>query len=49
VHAIVDASIRARKVGRRLVVLRGRAHVNRMFTLTDSLEYVEIGNAPAAR
>lgn len=47
VHAIVDASIRARKVGRRLVVLRGRAHVDRMFTLTESVEYVEIRDADA--
>jgi anti-sigma B factor antagonist len=42
VHAIVNASIRARQVGRRLVVLRGPPSVDRMFTLTGSSGDVEI-------
>jgi stearoyl-CoA desaturase (Delta-9 desaturase) len=42
VHAIVDASNRARRAGRRLVVLRGPPNVDRMFTLTGSVDAVEI-------
>jgi anti-anti-sigma factor len=41
VHAIVDASIRARLSGRRLVLLRGPAAVDRVFPLTDRAEQVE--------
>lgn len=43
VRAIVNASIRAREVGRRLVVLRGPTNVDRMFALTGSADDVEIG------
>jgi anti-anti-sigma factor len=43
VHAIVNASIRARQGGRRLFVLRGSPKVDRMFTLTESSD-VEIGD-----
>jgi anti-sigma B factor antagonist len=42
VHAIVNASIRARRVGRRLVLLRGGLDVDRVFTLTGSSKDVEI-------
>jgi len=42
VHAIVNASVRARKVGRRLVLLRGGLDVDRVFTLTGSTGDVEI-------
>ena len=42
VHAIVDASVRAREVGRRLVLLRGPPDVDRMFALTGSSDEVEI-------
>jgi anti-sigma B factor antagonist len=42
VHAIVNASIRARQVGRRLVLLRGGLDVDRVFTLTGSAKDVEI-------
>jgi anti-sigma B factor antagonist len=42
VHAIVNASIRARQVGRRLVLLRGGLDVDRVFTLTGSTGDVEI-------
>lgn len=43
VHSIVNESIRARQVGRRLVVLRGPPNVDRVFTLTESLGDLEIG------
>ena len=42
VHAIVDASSRARSVGRRLVLVRGAPNVDRMFALTGSSDEVEI-------
>ena len=44
VHAIVNASIRARKDGRRLVLVRGRPDVYRMFTLTGSTSDVDIAD-----
>ena len=44
VHAIVDASVRARKAGRRLVLVRGRPDVYRMFALTGSTADVDIGD-----
>ncbi len=43
VRAIVNASIRAREVGRQLVVLPGPPNVDRMFALTGSADDVEIG------
>lgn len=54
VHAIVDASIRAREDGRRLIILRGAPNVDRVFELTGSADEVEIGDiepllAPPAR
>jgi anti-sigma B factor antagonist len=51
VHTIVNASINARKLGRRLVLLRGPPNVDRMFALTGSSDAVEIGDldhSPAA-
>jgi hypothetical protein len=45
VHAIVNASILARKDGRRLVLVRGRPDVYRMFALTGSTGDVDIGDA----
>jgi anti-anti-sigma factor len=42
-HAIVDASIRARNAGNRLVLVHGSAHVDRVFTLTGSYDKVEVG------
>jgi anti-sigma B factor antagonist len=42
VHAIASASIRARQVARRLVVLRGPPDVDRIFTLSGSVDEVEI-------
>ena len=42
VHAIVNASIRARDVGHQLLVLRGPPNVDRLFALTGSADDVEI-------
>jgi anti-anti-sigma factor len=42
VHAIMDASVRARQVGHRLGVLRGLPNVDRVFTLSGTVDDVEI-------
>jgi anti-sigma B factor antagonist len=44
IHAIIDAGIRARKAGRRLVLVRVPANVDRMLALTGSSDQVEIGD-----
>ncbi|MGZ4199921.1 MAG: STAS domain-containing protein [Thermoleophilia bacterium] len=44
VHAIVNASARARQRGRRLVVLRGPPEVDRVFSLTGNSGDVESGD-----
>jgi anti-anti-sigma factor len=44
VHAIVAASLRARQDGRRLVLVRGRPHIYRLFTLTGSTGDVDIAD-----
>jgi anti-anti-sigma factor len=44
VHAVVDASIRARTAGRRLVVMHVAPHVKRMFVQVGSSEDVEIAD-----
>lgn len=44
VHAIVDASVSARRDGRRLILLRGMPNVDRVFTLTGSADEIEIGD-----
>jgi anti-sigma B factor antagonist len=44
VHTIVNASLRARKDGRRLVLVRGRPEIYRMFTLTGSTDDVDIAD-----
>jgi anti-sigma B factor antagonist len=44
IHAIIDAGTRARRAGRRLVLVRVPASVERMFTLTGSSGQVEIGD-----
>ena len=44
VHAIVDASIRARQIGGRLLILRGPPNVDRLFSLTGTSDAVEIGD-----
>jgi anti-anti-sigma factor len=42
VHLIVDASIDARRSGRRLVILRGPPNVDRAFTLTGTSGELEM-------
>jgi anti-sigma B factor antagonist len=44
VHAIVDASNRARQVGCRLLLLRGPEKVDRLFALTGNADQVEVGD-----
>ena len=44
VHAIVNASARARQRGSRLVILRGPPEVDRVFTLTGNCDDVEGGD-----
>ena len=44
VHTIVEASLRARQDGRRLVLVRGRPDIYRMFTLMGSSADVDIGD-----
>jgi anti-anti-sigma factor len=44
VHAIIRAGICARRAGRRLVLVRVPANVNRMLALTGSSDQVEIGD-----
>ena len=44
VHAIVNASLQARQDGRRLVMVRGRPDIYRMFTLTASTDHVDIAD-----
>ena len=46
VHAIVNAGARVRRLGRRLVILRGPPDVDRVFGLTGSNRYVEDGDLP---
>jgi anti-sigma B factor antagonist len=47
VHAIVDASMRARQVGHRVLLLRGPPGVDRVFTLTGTSEHVVDGDIRA--
>jgi anti-sigma B factor antagonist len=44
VHALVGATSRARSAGRRVVLLRNPATLDRVFTLTESFEDVDIGD-----
>ena len=43
-HAIVNASIRARHIGRHLILPSRRPKVDRVFTLTGSSDEVELGD-----
>ena len=43
-HGIIGAGVRARRAGRRLVLVRVPSHVDRMLTLTGSSDQVEIGD-----
>jgi anti-anti-sigma factor len=47
-HAIINAGIRARQGGRRLVLVRVPSMVKRMVTLTGSSDHVEIGDIGGA-
>jgi anti-sigma B factor antagonist len=47
VHAIVDASARARQAGRRLILLRGSGPVQRMLALTLGASEVDVGECVA--
>lgn len=49
VRAIIDATVRARGDCRRLVVVRGPAHVERLFDLTGAAEHLERVHAAPAR
>ncbi len=49
VHAIVDASVRARRDGRRLIFLRGSSSVDRMLALTEVADEVRLGELLAGR
>jgi anti-anti-sigma factor len=44
VHAIVGAGIRARRAGRRLVLVHVPSHVDRMLRLTGTAHQVEVGD-----
>ena len=44
VHAIVDASVRARQAGRQLIILRGSSSVDRMLALTEVAGEIQIGD-----
>ena len=48
VQAIVSASIRAREAGCRLILLRGSANVDRVFSLSGYASEVEIGDLDPA-
>jgi len=45
VHVIVDATVRARLGGKRLVLLRGLPNVDRLFALTGNVDLLEIVDA----
>lgn len=47
-HLIVEAGLRAALAGRRLVVVRGEAHVQRVFELTEMDEGLEMVDLPLA-
>jgi anti-anti-sigma factor len=44
VHAIANCGVRARDVGRRLVILRGPANIERIFALAGISEQFEVGH-----
>jgi anti-anti-sigma factor len=44
VHAIVNAGAHVRRLGHRLVILRGPPAVDRLFALTGNARYVEDGD-----
>jgi anti-sigma B factor antagonist len=46
VHAIVNAGARVRRLGHRLVILRGPPNVDRLFALTGNTHHIEDGDVP---
>jgi anti-sigma B factor antagonist len=44
VHVIVDATLHARRIGHRLILLRGPPNVDRMFALTGTADEVELAD-----
>ena len=48
IHVLVDATTRALRQGRRLIILRGPPHVDRIFALTQMRDVVEIVDLDAA-
>ena len=48
VHVIVEAAVRARRAYRQLIVVRGPADVDRIFTLTRASDVVEIVDLDSA-
>jgi anti-anti-sigma factor len=48
-RTIVDASLHARKAGRRLILVRGHRDIYRMFTLTGTITHVDIGDLEPAQ
>ena len=48
IHVLVGASQRAQREGRRLVILRGPPHIDRLFALTEMSNVVEIVDLDAA-
>jgi anti-sigma B factor antagonist len=49
VRAVVNASARARRAGRRLVLLRGPPDVDRMFAVAGNSDQLEIGDLSVNR
>ena len=49
IHLLLDADRRAWALGHRLIVVRGPAHVDRVFTLTGASETVEIVDPDTAQ
>lgn len=49
IHAIVGSATHARQTGRRVVVLRGRPNVDRVFTVTGSSDDVELHELAAGQ
>lgn len=43
-HVVIEADERARQAGRRLIVVRGPAQVDMLFTLTGTAERIEISD-----
>ncbi len=49
VHLVIDAGTRARRSGRRLVVIRGTGQVQILFALMNTSQYVEMFDLPSSQ